>query len=139
MNFKLTRTDFLATGIFGILKSDDDNTTFFTLEHAYPVIPDSSSASATYAPKIPIGIFQCRKGLHRLESMTIQFWTFEITGVSGHTNLLFHSGNFNADSSGCVLLGLARQENMGIMKSRIAFQKFMELQKEIDTFTLTVS
>lgn len=138
MNLKLTRTDFLASGIFGTLESDDKKIALLTLEHAYPFIPDGSSASTTYKPKLPPGVYKCVRGMHRLESMPIPFETFEITGVVGHTNILYHVGNFNSDSSGCVLLGLSRDSNLGIFKSRIAFQSFMELQKGIDTFTLTV-
>ena len=35
----------------------------------------------------------------------VEFSTFEITGVAGHSGILFHAGNFNKDSDGCVLIG----------------------------------
>lgn len=136
---KLTRTDYLETGIFGFLADEYGANMYCTLEHAYPIVPDGGSASTNYAPKLPNGIYECIRGMHQLQDMIAPFETFEITGVPGHTNILFHSGNFNSDSAGCVLLGMARIGNSEITSSKIAFQKFMEEMTGIDSFELEVS
>lgn len=65
-----------------------------TLEHAYPI---RNRESIDYAPKIPNGIYTCVRGMHQLEHGW-PFETFEVTGVAGHSGILFHIGNFNADS-----------------------------------------
>lgn len=138
MNLTLTRTDFLSTGIFGELDADDESMTLFTLEHAYQVSESADSASASWAAKIPSGVYKCLRGQHQLNGMTHAFETFEIMDVPGHSKILFHPGNTENDSEGCVLLGLARENNM-ILNSRAAFEKFMECQVGVDTFTINIS
>lgn len=133
MDITLTRNDFSENGIFGELKDADGNLIAVTLEHAYP------QDDGSFAPKIPVsGTFQCVRGMHQLEGMTAQFETFEITGIAGHVNILFHAGNYNKDSSGCCLLGQARSGDM-IVNSKLTFAKFMQLQNGTDQFTLTVN
>lgn len=135
MDLKLDRVQYRSDGIFSHLLDDKNNIIAYTLEHSY-------AHDGEYSPKIPDGVFKCIRGPHRLESMTQDFITFEITGVDGHTNLLFHQGNFNKDSEGCILLGEAIIDSAGIemiSHSADTFAKFMELQKDVDSFTLTVS
>jgi len=126
----LRRVSHLSSGIFGVLLKDDGTQIAYTLEHAYPV-------GSLFDPKIPNGTFKCVRGPHRLHNMTADFTTFEITGVAGHSDLLFHWGNYNKDSEGCVLLGEGKQADM-ITNSRECFAKFMELLDGVDEFTLTV-
>lgn len=132
----LLRTEFKANGIFSVLQSEDGAEIYMTLEHAY------LQANGLYIPKIPNGTFECFRGIHVLEPTQLNpkpkpFETFEIMGVAGHSDLLFHVGNFNLDSEGCVLLGLAKTEN-NILNSRQAFNQFMNLKTGINQFTLTV-
>jgi hypothetical protein len=136
MNLSLTRVSGDIDGIFGELHSEHGQRIAETLEHAYPT-------SSGYAPKIPAGTYVCVRSLHRLHGMTEDFETFEITGVTGHEGLLFHWGNYNNDSEGCVLVGqdlkaLSTGERM-ITNSRAEFAAFMALQEGVDTFTLVVS
>jgi hypothetical protein len=137
MNLTLTRQRFRADGIFGVLASDDGKLKWETLEHAYPVLGSTS----VFAPKVPEGAFLCVLGLHnldlRVERGLPPFLTFEITGVAGHKDILFHRGNFNADSNGCVLLGKMMGEHE-VICSEQAFNEFMEAQKGVSQFTLTV-
>lgn len=136
MNFTLTRLHYLKDGIFSKLVSEDQSLTFYTVEHAY------ETPEATWRPKIPPGQFRCVRGLHRLEGMTQDFQTFEITGVEGHVNLLFHVGNTNSDSSGCVCVGkdlrLLAPPPM-VTQSKESFARFMSTQDEVDEFILTVA
>lgn len=136
MNLVLTRKEFRPDGIFSELRDESGNFVAVTLDHAY-------SVENRIEPKIYPGKFTCKRGLHRLEGMTQDFETFEITGVEGHTNILFHTGNFNKDSSGCLLLGTSFGQNGAqgakmILCSKVAFKQFIELQSGVDSFELTV-
>ena len=131
MNLKLIRSKFELYGIEGELFDDKGLHVCFTLEHAYQQ-PDGS-----YLPKLPVGFYLCQRGQHRLNGMTNSFETFEITAVPGHTNILFHKGNYNNDSEGCVVLGKAIGTGC-ILESALAFGAFLQLEEGIDSFTLSV-
>lgn len=140
MNLTLKRKQYRADGIFGELYDEAGNKIAVTLEHAYAVT--SRDPDKAFAPKIPLGEYLCVRGEHRLESMDHNFTTFEITGVEGHDNILFHWGNYNHDSSGCVLLGqrvVSTEDGFMITKSRVTFAEFMELQASVDHFVLEVT
>lgn len=130
MTLTLKRALETVNGIFSDLLLEDGTTFCETLEHAYPI-------AGNFMPKIPNGTYTCVRGWHRLSHMISSFETFEITGVEGHTNILFHVGNFNDDSEGCVLLGAAIQ-NGALTESRNTFLKFMTLLQGVDTFSLVV-
>src|SRR5689334_14651524 len=98
MDLTLKRSLFRDDGILGELYTPDGSFWCDTLEHAY-------EASIDFVPKLPPGVFVCRRGLHRLSHAQTPFETFEICDVPGHTNILFHTGNLHQDSEGCVLLG----------------------------------
>jgi hypothetical protein len=131
VNVTLIRKEFRKEGIFGILVDETGVLIAHTLEHAY------EDGKGGWAPKIPEGDFTCERSMHRLHGMTHDFETFEITGVVGHDNLLFHWGNFNKDSEGCILLGEREQGGM-VTNSRKTFSEFMEMQSGLDQFQLTV-
>lgn len=132
----LKRNKFRSDGIFSTLTDMHQYKLAETLEHAY------LDASGQYLPKIPGGAFKCVRGKHRLHGMTSDFETFEITGVRGHVNLLFHWGNYNADSEGCVLLGKNTIEtihkNLMVTESKSTFKAFMDKLQGIDEFTLVI-
>lgn len=130
MDLTLTRTDFTPDGIFGKIAGDGFKA--YTVEHAYEA-PDGSA----YVPKIPTGTYTCVRGQHRLDHMTEDFTTFEVTNVPGHAGILFHWGNWNKDSDGCILLGSSRVSNM-VTHSVDTFHNFMALQDGVDQFTLVV-
>lgn len=129
MKLTLKRDDFRSTGIFGQLLDEAGTRIAVTLEHSYILL-------STFEPKIPDGIYTCVRGEHQLHN-GILFNTFEITGVYGHSGLLFHSGNFNRDSEGCVLLGQTVDGDM-VTHSKRAFADFMALLDGLQMFTLEV-
>lgn len=154
----LTRTQSLETGIFGGLVCG--TLQLYTLEHAYAFQPDGPQYPVIYQPKIPPGVYTCKRGVHHLPwkegvelgviledlgakivtidgKLYVEFETFEITNVPGHTNCLFHWGNYNKDVDGCVALGIDRMGEM-ITSSRLAFEQFMEAKEGIDQFELTI-
>lgn len=120
----LRRKEWKSDGIFSELCAGDE-VLFQTLEHSYDC-----------KPKIPNGTYTCVRGMHALSSGP-PFVTFEITGVDGHKGLLFHCGNANRDSEGCVLVGMERSGDM-ILKSREAFANFMHMLEGVKSFQLTV-
>jgi hypothetical protein len=130
MNLMLINKSFEADGVFGQLVIEDGQEIAVTLQHSYV-------ADGGYVSKIPEGSYLCKRGKHQLAGMTHSFETFEVEGVSGHTGILFHTGNSNEDSEGCILLGEQRAGNV-IENSRVAFERFMSIQAGIDEFTLTV-
>lgn len=126
----LQRTNYLSAGIFGNLLKDGGALFCVTLEHAY------DRGDGTYAPKLPSGEYTCVRGKHNLLLLG-EIETFEITNVPGHTGILFHIGNYNNDSNGCVLLGT---ESAGsyIEHSRLAFIQFMNMMDGVEEFKLMV-
>jgi len=85
--------------------------------------------------QIPAGKYKCRR-YHGTK------WkdTFEIV-VEGHTALLFHSGNTEVDSQGCVLLGQypgKLGENRAVLNSGATFKRFMERMVNHDGFDLEI-
>ena len=131
MTLTLNRQEFRDDGIFSVLKNEKGDVLAHTLEHAY-----------NRTPKLYNGTFTCVRGQHQLEGMTKSFETFEITGVSGHTNILLHSGNWNDDSAGCVLVGEGiAQSDRGqmITASKQCFADLMALLVGLPSFELIVS
>jgi hypothetical protein len=130
MTYTLIRRVFREDGIFSELFDDKNNSIAVTLEHSY----DNK-------PKVYDGTFTCIKGIHRLHD-NIPFDAFEITGVNGHTGILFHVGNYNKDSDGCVLVGTDVQDTDSgrmVTHSMIAFSKFMAGLEGVSSFTLVVT
>lgn len=141
MILTLDRRENRDDGVFGELLDQSQNFLMVTLEHSYK----------DNLPKIPDGQYECKRGMHALKSffdaegkqIKPSFETFEIENVPNRTNILFHVGNYEEDSEGCVLLGSAigwKSEKKGkmIMASGVAFKKFMQLLDGLDTFTLIV-
>lgn len=126
MNLTLRRTSYTDHGIFGLIIDANGDLLCYTLEHAYDKLP-----------KLPQGIYECVRGEHKLKGMLVPFETFEVTKVPGHTGILVHCGNYDHDSSGCILVGTAIEKNM-ITESRKAFAKFLALQQDVSSFILTV-
>jgi hypothetical protein len=102
--------------------------TFWTAER--PWMNNQRSISC-----IPSGTYQCKRYSSKRFGET-----FEITDVPDRTYILFHAGNYPIkDSEGCVLIG---EEKMGdtiaVSNSRKAVNRFRELLKDTDEFTITV-
>lgn len=132
----LTRLSYRDDGIFGELRDLNDVLIAVSLERAYP-----NDSPDGYSAKIPQGSYMCVRGIHQLEHMRTPFETFEVTGVVGHFDILFHFGNWNDDSSGCVLLGESLSPSARgqmITNSKQTFDQFMLMENGADTFGLTV-
>lgn len=130
MDLKLTRNKFCSDGVFGELHTMSGQFIAVTLEHSYDDVP-----------KLPPGSYVCERGQHKLHGMEKSFEAFEVKDVPGHSGILFHVGNYNENSDGCILLGkgLGKKLSGGmmIMDSQKTFDAFMALQKDF-TFNLIV-
>jgi hypothetical protein len=131
MNFTLTRNQCGLYGVFGDLKSEDGKATFATLEHSYLCGPG-------WAPKVAAGTYTCKRYFspeHGYDVFVLQ----NVPAFQGQpvTYIELHIGNYLKDSKGCILLGLKKGAGM-IEDSRVAFDQFMEIQKGVDSFTLTI-
>ena len=118
---------------FGIFSTITDNKglNLYGLEHSYP-------KDNHWITKVPEGIYTCQLGIHELSDLK-PFQTYEVENVPNHTGILFHIGNYNKDSSGCILLGTELDLRNGmILNSRVAFDKFMNSLAGQDSFELMV-
>lgn len=134
---KLTRESITEAGVFSILADmDQDGFYFHTIEHAYKA-SDLGLLGEKLMAKLPLGTYTCVRGEHRLHPDKPAFETFEITGVPGHTGVLFHTGNTEWDSKGCVLVGMS-EDAQAVHSSKNAFAKFMSFLTDINEFQLLV-
>lgn len=131
MQATIIRFEQSEQGAIGVLLFD--KVTFcFTLQ------PDSVDPTRFY---IPAGSYICKR-FHGTK------WpnTFEIVrpgtnNVDGHTSLLFHAGNIEEDSLGCILLGSSVFNLKGfraVSNSGLTFKLFLDHTKNVDEFPLTI-
>jgi hypothetical protein len=142
----LKYTAYRKDGIRGQFMFEGDDVPFcVALTHAFP----SGVSGSTYVP-IPLpGTYTCQRGTHHLHDpknsgQTVPIETFEILGIEGHSGVLFHPGNYNADSDGCVLLGEAftTYDAAGdemITSSQVTFKAWMSRLAQVNTFTLVIA
>ena len=127
---KLIRYAFNDDGILGHLYDAEGNQVACTMEHSYNKLP-----------KLKAGTYRCARGMHSLHRRPTPFVTFEIMDVPHCTGILFHPGNWQGDSSGCVLVGRTHTtsaEGCMITNSRQTFNRFMLDLEGVESFTLTV-
>jgi hypothetical protein len=124
MKWGLLRKEYLPEGIFGELTSECGTHFFFTLEHAYLI-------DGQITPKIQLGVHPCI--LYESPKHGYEVPLLNAPEDEGHFYEI-HIGNYNKDSDGCILVGLA----LGFMKdggrmltsSKQAFKKLMDLGVE---------
>lgn len=155
MDMLLARNAFRPDGIFSGLQPDPSvvaSTTFpgfpaqaTSIMHAYQR-PDGKWDS-----KLQPGEYVCQRGVWRLRNAIEDIETFEILGVvdwagGRHTDVLFHPGNFDESSEGCVCPGfkiitnpLKKDGSLMVTDSLNAFRAFMKLQQGLDQFRLRVT
>jgi hypothetical protein len=127
MDLVLTRVYVGPEGAFGTIAPVDKPPFLVSVEHTYE----------DNAVKVPIGTYTCQRTLFNRGG----YDTFEITGVQGHDRLLFHRGNTEDDSDGCVLVGLQYglvNGESAVLSSISAMTLFMMRQSNVDTFQLEV-
>jgi len=68
--------------------------------------------------------------------------SFEITGVSNRTKILFHAGNTDDDTAGCVLLGETIGKlsgNRALLNSGATFRRFLAELASDDEAILSIT
>ena len=126
---KLIRIAFIPDGTFGILFDYDNSIICLTLEREWKNNEKNISC-------IPRGEYVCQ----RIESPKFGF-TFEVLNVPGRSHILFHSGNIEDDTHGCIITGKRIRmfkNKIAVLLSRIAFKRFMKILNPDDWFELEV-
>ncbi len=81
--------------------------------------------------QIETGIYYCKR--YSSEKFPN---TFEVI-VPGHTALLFHAGNVEEDTTGCIILGQypgKLRESRAVLNSGATFKLFMSMLEGVDYF-----
>jgi hypothetical protein len=129
---QIRRVAILPEGCFGVLMQGGAPFAV-TLEATFP------TASGIEIPKIPKGTYRCTKTVFH-HGKPNPYETYEITGVLGHTRLLFHIANTERDLEGCIGVGRAYDPaGPGILESRVGFGVFMQKCDDIAEFELEIS
>ena len=127
--FILKRIASTEFGMFGVF-IDDTNIPFaVTLERQWN--DNKSNISC-----IPHGKYLCK----RVDSPHFGD-TFEVANVTGRKHILFHKGNLDDDSHGCILVGEQFEPlygEPGIRASREGFEEFMSKLQTVDEFDLLI-
>ena len=125
-------------GIFGVLLEELNGQLFpfvVTLEKKW-------DSNKPFVSCIPLGEFTCKRIISKTYGET-----FEIFGVTGRDNVLFHWGNFQDNSQGCILIAEYFEKifnkktgefQNGIADSKKGFQQFMDILKGNDSFKLLI-
>ena len=93
---------------------------------------------------IPSGQYLCRRTPSALVSRITDglfINTFEATYVPLRTKILFHPGNVDEDTEGCLLMGdtLGKlSDKRAILNSGETFRRFMSIMEPYNQFTLTI-
>lgn len=105
---------------------DDESFVLFTLENPW-------RDNRKWASCIPKGRYVCkRKNSPRFGE------TFEVMNVPGRTHIVFHWGNWERDTLGCILVGRATDYKKMITHSRLAFGDFMGHLENVGEFELEI-
>lgn len=122
MILELIRVAVRPAGAFGVLLSEDGLPFAVTLERTF----DDGK------PSIPAGEYECVATVFYRHNYS----TYEIL-VPGHSRLLFHKGNYEKDSEGCVLVAKAFEGDW-ISGSLNGFTEFMHRLAGVSSFRLRI-
>lgn len=126
--FKLLRIAYISDGTFGVL-FDGEVPFCLTLEREWNDNQRNISC-------IPIGDYLCG----RIDSPKFGN-TFMVAQVPGRSFILFHKGNLEDDSHGCILIGEMYEpfkNKNAILASGRAWKEFMQRTNNIETFKLEI-
>lgn len=130
----LSRAPSSAFGTFGMLRVESVPFAV-TLERRWE--NNRPSVEGKPGSCIPVGRYLCK----RVQSPKFGN-TFEVTGVPGRSKILFHKGNLDDDSHGCILVGEQFEiykSEPGILAAAHGFAEFLSLQAAVNEFWLTIN
>lgn len=122
----LKRIAVLSDGAFGVL--------------LYQGVPFAVTLERTYDPDNSIKIKDGPHNCHRSRYNKGGYDTFEIE-VPGHSRILFHKGNIELHSEGCVLVAesfAVLGGKPGVALSSEGFTEFMKKMSDYDDFVMEV-
>lgn len=125
---KLYRVAGNNNGTFGAMV-DEDIPFCLTVERQW--LNNQSGISC-----IPDGVYTCQRGNFPKHGNT-----FEVMNVPGRTAILFHKGNIDDDSHGCIVVGEQYGylgDHVAVLASGPAFDEFLKRLEGINTFELTI-
>ena len=134
-DLELVRIAIKPEGAFGVILAEGLPSGLVSLERTYPEY--GLDPQGPQYVKIPAGRYLCR----RTQFHAGGYETYEVTGVIGHSRLLFHRGNVEADTEGCILLGQRFgfvRGSTGILESALAFAVFLRLTAGRSSFEFEV-
>ena len=118
MKLTIVRVDVNDYGIFGHLSCDGDSFNCLTLENNELNIPEGTYKVTLYlSPKF---------GLVPL-----------LHDVPGRSYIEIHKGNTEADSTGCILVGMSRKGTT-LCESKSAFDSLMKVLEGCDDISLKI-
>lgn len=129
MDLTLKRISYTEEGTFGVLLTEYNKPFAVTLER--PWLDNRRMVSC-----IPTNEYICR----RVNSPKFGN-TFEVIDVPNRSHILFHKGNIDDDSHGCILVGEqfgTLNDNTAILASKQGFAEFLNITSNIDEFTLYI-
>lgn len=126
---RLTHSAFEPT--FGVLMTDEHHKVAVMLELPWKNnLPDESC--------VPAGSYTCV----RYRSPKRGYDVFLLNGVPGRSAIEIHIGNSVHDTDGCLLIGTRYGTVNGVPAvtgSGAAFQSWMSMQANVQSFTLTIT
>jgi len=124
MKFFVERGDKGKAGCFGTLNDENGAIICSTMERTDMIIP--------------AGEYECE----RYDSPHLGYIVWRLKDVPGRTNIEIHKANWQDQLLGCIALGMAVQpdfdKGLELVRSRDAFDKFMELTKPVDKITIVI-
>lgn len=124
----LIRVSYHHDGTFGVLL--DENVPFaLTVEREW--LNNVRDISC-----IPVGKYICR----RVRSPKFGD-TFEVTDVPDRTHILFHWGNIEDDTEGCIVVAEQFEslgEKVAVLSSKKGYSEFKKRTKDVDAFILEI-
>jgi hypothetical protein len=120
MKLKLIRVDATDHGMFGHLSCDSNPFNCLTLERHDVYIPVGSYRVTLY------------NSPHNKRVVPL------LHDVPGRDMIEIHIGNWETDSKGCILVGMSRDGNTGLSRSKEAFEGLMKVLEGCDDIWLKV-
>lgn len=134
LNIALKRVSKTTYGVQGVLLHDG---WAFAVTLERPWLNNRASENGKPGSCIPAGTYTCER-----------YWsdkfgeTFLVTDVDGRKYILFHKGNIDDDTRGCILVGEMFEPLNGkpaIRASKEGFDNLMRILKGVDKFILTIT